>query len=85
MANVHDPIPPGRLTSWTLASRTRYALTWGGAAVVGGFGIAALNGGVSRDYLLVAVPVALVALLVHAWVWYPRAKRRYEKATGATR
>ena len=69
-----------RLQAWTLKSRTRYMLVWGGinAAVVGGLMLLlATFGERTVRYAVEFTALALVvSVLAQGFIWYPRAKRR---------
>ncbi len=74
---------PGRLTAWTLVSRTRYALVWTGVNAVVVLGLMALFGSYSmRSVLPFAIPVVLISFLLNGWIWYPRAKRKLTTRPG---
>lgn len=74
---MYEKLGPSRLQTWTLESRVRYALVQVGIAIliVGGMSVAFGSLSLPRD-LLFAIPIALLALLVHGFIWYPRAKRK---------
>ena len=64
----------GRFQAWTLESRTRYALVWGGinAAIIWSVILLATSE-VSVGYVLLFTAVAVLA---QGSIWYPRAKRK---------
>ena len=72
-----------RIQAWTLESRTRYALVWGGinVLIVGGLLVALGSLSVPRD-LWILIPVVLIHLLLQGWISYPRAKQRLTTRTG---
>lgn len=74
---MYEKIGTSRLQAWTLESRLRYALVQAGMAILIVSGLAFAFGSLSlpRDLLFV-IPVALISLLVHGWIGYPRAKRK---------
>ena len=69
-----------RLQAWTLESRTRYALVWGGinAAVLGGlmFLLATFGDTPNRFALEFTALALVISPLAQGFIWYPRAKRR---------
>ena len=68
-----------RLRAWTLESRTRYALVWGGINAAAVFSIILV---IRSSYISVGRALSYMALafvvnvLGQALIWYPRAKRR---------
>ena len=67
----------GGVREWTLESRWRYALVWGGLNVLVVGGLIATFGSLSVPELLpLAVAGLVIAGLVNAFVWYPRAKQK---------
>ena len=67
----------GGLREWTLESRVRYGLVWGGLSVLVVGGLTAMFGSLSvPELLLLALAGLVIAGLVHALIWYPRAKQR---------
>lgn len=69
--------PGGGLTAWTLESRWRYALLWGGLGALVVVGLAALFGSRSgSDILWLGIGGLLIAVLAQALIWYPRAKAK---------
>jgi hypothetical protein len=74
-----------RLRAWKLATRTRFALVRTGVNALLVTGVMAVGTGISRSELLVGIPVFFVALLLDAWVWYPRARRRADGSPRVTR
>lgn len=74
---MYEKLPMSRLQAWTLESRTRYALVWGGinAAVVSSLGLWLSDFSVGRA-LFVAALALLVGGLAQWLIWYPRAKRK---------
>ena len=75
---MYEKIGPSRLQAWTLESRTRYALVQTAISAGIVLGISVLSRGfdtLSDDFWVVIV-VAVIAFVLNAWVWYPRAKRK---------
>lgn len=67
----------GGLREWTLESRARYALVWGGLNIAVITGLAAVFGDRSgSELLLLAITGLVIAGLAQAFIWYPRAKQR---------
>ncbi len=62
------------LREWSLVSRTRYALVSTGVNAVVVLGLTAVGGSLSVRHLLLWIPLVLLSLLAHGWIWYPRAK-----------
>ena len=75
-----------RLQAWTLESRTRYALVWGGinAALFGGLMLLlATFGDRTARYAVESAALALViSVLAQGFIWYPRAKRKLTTPRG---
>lgn len=67
----------GGVREWSLESRWRYALVWGGLNFLVVFGLIAMFGSLSVPGILpVAIAAVIIAGLVHAYIWYPIAKRK---------
>ena len=81
---MYEKIGNSRLQAWALVSRTRFALfqTASSAGIV--LGLSALFQGIEslRENLWFVIVVVLIAFLLNAWVWYPRAKRRLTTRPG---
>ena len=76
---MYEKLPMTRLQAWTLESRTRYALVMSGinVLIVGGMLVAFESVSLPRD-LLILIAATLMSVLVHGWIWYPRAKRKHD-------
>ena len=74
-------VGPGRLQAWTLESRTRYALVWGG-----------VNAAILYSLILLASPSDIsvgralfftsLAVLAQGLIGYPRVKRKVTNTPG---
>lgn len=72
------------LNEWILASRTRFALVQTAISAGIVLGASALSQGfdnLSINWWFTAV-VLVIAFVLNAWVWYPRAKRRFTAQRG---
>ena len=72
------------LNEWMLASRIRFALVQTAISVGIVLGISALTQGIGSlaDNLWFTLGVLLLAFVLNALVWYPRAKRRLTAQRG---
>lgn len=75
----------GPLDEWTLESRWRYALVWGGlnVLVVGGL-IALFSSLDGKDLLVAALAPLVISLAAQAFIWYPRAKQKAASSNRVT-
>ena len=67
------------LNAWMLASRTRFALVQTAISAGIFLGVSALSSGFDNlsVNLWFMIVVLVIAFVLNAWVWYPRAKRRF--------
>ena len=67
----------GPLDEWTMESRMRYALVWGGLNFFVVFGLMALFSSLEGAELLwPAVAAFVISVAAQAFIWYPRAKAK---------
>ena len=67
----------GQLRAWTMESRIRFALVWGGLNALVVIGLTAMFGSLSGSTLLwLALAGFVLSFLAQALIWYPLAKRK---------
>ena len=77
---MYEKLGESRLQAWALESRTRYALVQTAISAGIVLGLGAFFGGIDSlsDNMWFTIVVVLIAFVLNAWVWYPRAKRKHD-------
>ena len=72
------------VNEWILASRIRFAAVQTAISGVIVLGLGAWFNGLDSlwDDLLFILVVVVLAFVLNAWLWYPRAKRRFTSQRG---
>lgn len=72
------------LNEWMLASRIRFASVQTAISAGIVFGLSAFLSGIDSlgENLWFAIVVVLIAFVLNAWVWYPRARGRFTAQNG---